>query len=401
MRDTKYVLIIGDGMADAPIAALGGRTPLAALTLPAFDALAGGTLGLARTVPPGVPPGSDTAILSIFGYDPRTYYTGRSVLEAAGVGVFLQEGEVSLRLNLCAQEGGVLLSHNGGGVAGAEAVALMEALVADERFSQIAKTLGLRVTISDTFRHIGVLRGGEDFRLTEPHNVLGERVDAHYPQGAYAEELTALMRASVACLDAHPVNAARRARGQLPVNLLWCWGPGRAAKLPSFPEKYGHAGAVVSAVPLVWGIAALAGLQTPKVTGATGELDTNYAGKAQAALAALRGGADFACVHVEAPDEMAHAGDLERKCEAIRRVERLVCQPILDALPGIDRDFRVLLMPDHPTLLHTRTHDASPVPYALYDSRAHGAPRKFSEETAAKGDEIPGTRLMDKLFERS
>ncbi len=398
----KYVLIIGDGMADAPLDALGGKTPLESLDLPAFNRLAGGEIGLVRTVPEGVPAGSDTAILNIFGYDPRAYYTGRSVLEAAGVGVLLNKGEVSFRMNLCAVEKGVMLSHNGGGVEGDEAETLMRDLIADGAFANVAQRLGLRVTISRSFRHIGVIRydGSEAFLLTEPHNILGQSWDDHLPKGALREELTALMTASHAFLDAHPVNRARRERGQMPANLLWPWGAGRAAALPSFEQKYGHAGAVVSAVPLVWGIAALAGLPAPKVEGATGDLDTNYEGKTDAVLESLKHGGDFAAIHIEAPDEMSHAGDLEKKLEAIRRIDRRVVSPLLDQLPAIDRDFRVLLLSDHPTLMTTRTHDASPVPYAIYDSRNPEAPVRFCERQAAKGEHLGnGDLLMPRLFQ--
>ncbi len=398
----KYILVIGDGMADAPLDALGGKTPLEWLDLPAFDCLAGSETGLVRTVPVGVPAGSDTAILNIFGYDPRTYYTGRSVLEAAGVGVLLKEGEVSFRMNLCAVENGVMLSHNGGSVEGDEAETLMNDLLADPAFAACAKKLHLSTTVSRTFRHIGVVRyaGGEDFLLKEPHNILGEQWMDYLPVGALCEEMTALMLASHAYLDKHPINQSRRERGLLPANLLWPWGPGRAAALPSFAEKYHHAGAVISAVPLVWGIAALAGLPTPKVEGANGELDTNYEGKVEAALASLKNGDDFAAIHVEAPDEMSHAGDLEKKLEAIRRLDRCVVAPLLEKLPTIDNDFRILLLSDHPTLMTTRTHDASPVPFAIYDSRTPGAPRKFSERQAAKGCYVEnGDLLMPRLFQ--
>lgn len=399
----KYVLVIGDGMADTKLAALGGKTPLEALELPNFDCLAGGEFGLAQTVPHGVPAGSDTAILNIFGYDPRRYYTGRSVLEAAGVGVLLQPGETSFRMNLCAVEDGVMLSHNGGGIEGDEAEALTRDLLRDPAFDEAARALGLRVTVSRTFRHIGVMNPPStgECLLKEPHNILGEKWERYLPQGSRAEELTALMLRSHAFLDAHPINAARRRAGQLPANLLWPWGAGRAVRLPSFVKKYRRQGAVISAVPLVWGIAALAGLSAPKVPGATGELDTNYEGKVDAALAALAQGADFAAVHVEAPDEMSHAGALDKKLEAIRRLDRRVIHRLLERLPAVDRDFRLLLLSDHPTLMTTRTHDGAPVPYAIFDSRRQGTPRKFSEAAAAHGTFLEnGDLLMPRLFEQ-
>lgn len=399
----KYVLMIGDGMADTTLPQLNGKTPLESLDLPHFNILAGSEHGTARTVPEGVPAGSDTAILNIFGYDPRTYFSGRSVLEAAGVGVLLKEGEVSFRMNLCAVEDGVMLSHNGGGVEGDEAEGLMQALVQDPGFKKAAEALSLHIHISRTFRHFGVIYAPSagEFILKEPHNILGEKWEGYLPAGALAQEMTALMLESHRFLDQHPINQARRARGKLPANLLWPWGAGRAIRLPSFREKYGHSGAVVSAVPLVRGIANLAGLPAPEVEGANGELDTNYAGKVNAALASLKSGDDFAVIHVEAPDEMTHAGDLEKKLEAIRRLDRLVIAPLLEELPKIDREFRILLLSDHPTLMTTRTHDGSPIPFAIYDSRKPGAPRKFSESSALSGPSLAnGDLLMPRLFEQ-
>lgn len=405
----KYVLVIGDGMSDDPVPELGGRTPLESLDLPHMDMLAGSEVGLCRTVPEGVAPGSDTAILNIFGYDPRTCYTGRSVLEAAGVGVTLKSGEVSLRVNLCAVEeiGGELVihSHNGGGIEGDEAETLMNDLLADPRFRPAAEAAGLTVYVSRTFRHIGVLAGPvpEDavFQTTEPHNVLEQPVARWYPTGYMKEELARLMRTSYDVLKDHPINRARMARGQLPANMIWPWGAGRAMALPNFREKYGHGGAVISAVPLVWGIAELAGLPHPTVEGATGDLDTNYEGKVDAALAVLAAGDDFVAVHVEAPDEMTHAGSLEKKLEAIRRLDQRIVAPLLERLPALG-DFRVLMLSDHKTLLSTRTHDGKPVPFALYDSRRPGKPSRLDESAAAASGVWVGEGhdLMSRLFEQ-
>jgi 2,3-bisphosphoglycerate-independent phosphoglycerate mutase len=404
----KYLMVIGDGMADKPLDAIQHKTPLGYLDLPAMARLAGSETGTALTVPAGVTPGSDTAILNIFGYDPRKCYTGRSVLEAAGVGVLLNEGEVSLRVNLCAMEetagGLVIRSHNGGSVEGDEAQKLMRDLTAHPDFKAIADSIGLHIIVSRSFRHIGILHGpvpdGAFFSLTEPHNVLDQNMSGFWPKGYLSNEIEALMRASFKILDSHPVNILRRRRGLKPANMIWPWGPGRAITLPSFREKYGHYGPVVSAVPLVWGIAALAGLKTPKVEGATGDLDTNYEGKVDAVLSALQGGADFAVLHVEAPDEMSHAGDLQKKLEAIRRLDRRVIAPLLNKLPALG-DFRLLMLSDHLTLLSTRGHDGSPVPWALYDSRRPGGPGKLNEETAARGLYLKeGTQIMAHLFEQ-
>jgi 2,3-bisphosphoglycerate-independent phosphoglycerate mutase len=398
----KYVLVIGDGMADAPVEELGGKTPLEALDLPHFNILAGSEKGIARTVPVGMPAGSDTAILSIFGYDPQVYYTGRSVLEAAGVGIVLEKDDVSFRLNLCTVKDGLLLSHSGGGVEGSEAETLMLALLADPRFMQCADGLGLKVTVSRSFRHIGVLRVSGDavFYLTEPHNVLMQPVAEHMPKGALSENLAEIMRLSYLVLDVHPVNALRRARGDLPANMLWFWGAGRAVILPTFADRFGHSGVVISAVPLVWGIAALAGLPAPKVPGANGGLDTDYEGKVNAVLDALKSSSDFAALHIEAPDEMSHAGNLCSKCEALSRLDERVIAPLLNGLELLGGDFRILFLSDHYTLLTTRTHDGTPVPWALYDSRFPGQPCKFCEQSALSGKVIEnGCLLMPMLFE--
>ena len=408
----KYVLVIGDGIADEPVKALGGKTPLETVECPYMNQLAGGRLGTCQTVPAGVLPGSDTAILSIFGYDPRTCYTGRSALEAAGMGVMLNPGETSLRVNLCAIEGETfetarILSHNGGSIEGEEAVELMQDLIHDPRFVSLAAPIGFSIHVTPTFRHTGVIDAAHEpdrsgMRFTEPHNILGQPLEGHMPAGVMGEELTALMRVSYEVLRDHPVNRARIEQGKLPANCIWPWGPGSAMSLASFDSLYHKKGSAISAVPLVWGIAGLCGVDTPRVEGANAELDTNYEGKVEAVLEALRGGADFACVHVEAPDECAHGGDVEGKCEAIRRLDARVVGPLLDRLGEIDPEYRILILSDHPTLLNTRGHDGNPVPFAIYDSRNPGMPVKFDEKHArATGDHLAeGPMLLRALFEQ-
>ena len=395
----KYFLVIGDGMADEPIGALQNKTPLEYLPLAQFDRVSH-VLGKAQTVPAGVAPGSDTAILNIFGYDPRTYYTGRSSLEAAGMGVFLHPGEVSLRVNLCAVEDGVILSHNGGNIEGEEAVTLMETLTADPRFAEKAEKLTLRIHITPTFRHIGVFRCEDEqaaFTLTPPHDVLGDPIEKHLPRGTLSKELTELMLISRQVLDEHPVNRKRRSEGKLPANMIWPWAEARAACLPSFTEKYGKTGAVISAVPLLHGIAGLAGLEVTLVEGANGDLDTNYEGKVAAAVEQLKTH-DFVCVHVEAPDEMSHAGSMEKKLKAIEYLNDRVVGPLLDRTEG---DFRLLLLSDHPTLLSTRTHDGHAVPFGIYDSRQAEKQVKFCEKTCDQGNFVDnGDKLMPLLFEQ-
>ncbi len=427
----KYILVIGDGMADTFLPQLAGKTPLEALALPAFDRVAGCHAGRVLTVPHGMPAGSDTAILSIFGYAPQTYYTGRSVLEAAGLGVELPQGSLSFRVNLCAvsenEDGATIIhSHNGGNIHGAEARGLMNDLIADPAFKALMDEAGLAITVTDSFRHIGVMRSEakdiESVRLTEPHNVLEQNIVPHLPHmerdtddaaaKRMCDDIRALMLKSYTILKDHPINQRRMAEGKLPANMIWPWGAATAVSLPSFEGKYGHGGTVISAVPLVWGIANMAGLKTPKIPGANGDLDTNYEGKADAAVEALlHGGETFAAVHVEAPDEMAHAGNLAAKLEAIQNVENRVVARILTKLDRSGEAYRLLLLSDHPTFLTTRTHDGSPVPYAIYDSRTvkaardAGKPaptRKFCErELDCEPVLMDGTELMKLLFEQA
>ena len=311
-----------------------------------------------------------------------------------------------MRVNLCAVEeidGKLIIhSHNGGNIEGDEAETLMSDLLADPRFQPAKEAAKLHVHVSRTFRHIGVFADVDEsavFQTTEPHNVLEQDVALHYPTGAMKDEITALMKASYEVLKDHPINQARIAAGKLPANMIWPWGAGRAMLLDNFVEKYGRTGTVISAVPLVWGIAELAGLKHPEVPGANGDLDTNYQGKVDAAIAALKNGDDFAAIHVEAPDEMTHAGKLPEKLEAIRRLDQQVIKPLLEKLPELG-DFRILLLSDHKTLMSTRTHDGKPVPYAIYDSRKPGVASRLDEETAAKGEWLPeGRFIMGRLLE--
>ncbi len=425
----KYVIVIGDGMADTHLPQLNNKTPMEALALNSFDRCAGCYCGRALTVPRGLPAGSDTAILSIFGYSPKTYYTGRSVLEAAGMGVNVPQGSISFRVNLCAvlpdEEGQLVIhSHNGGNIHGMEATTLMNDLIRDERFFLLMRESGLSITVTDTFRHIGVMKSDAvdlaAVKLTEPHNVLMQKIKPHLPHmerdtgdeavKKMGEDIRQMMLLSYDILKDHPINQKRQAEGKLPANMIWPWGAATAMELPNFKEKYGHYGSVISAVPLVHGIARLAGLKAPKVEGANGDLDTNYEGKVRCALDALANGDDFAVVHVEAPDEMAHAGDLGRKLEAIQNVEYRVVMPLLNQLMGRGEDFRLLLLSDHPTFLTTRTHSGHPVPWAIFDSRVvrkaldegkEPPIRKFCEDNMLMEPVLmEGTDLIRVLFEQ-
>ncbi len=411
----KYVVIIGDGMADNAVPSLGGKTPLEYAKIPVMDALAAaGELGAVRTVPQGVCPGSDTAILNIFGYDPRRYYSGRSPLEAAGCGVQLAAGDVSYRCNMVALEDGdmpyadrKILSHSGGSIEGVAAGTLMRDLLADPRFQALAQANQMTFHVNPSFRHIAVQKGVDIDGLVAapPHDHLGERIGTYLPDGcAAAAGLAQMMELSHEILDAHPINRQRRAEGKLPANGIWFWAEGTAIALPSFVEKYHKAGVVISAVPLVQGIGVLAGFRVVQVDGATGELDTNYEGKADAAVQSLLQGADLAVVHVEAPDECTHNGDTPGKIQAIEWLDSRCIARLKAGLEQAGEAYRLLILSDHKTLTDTRGHDGDPVPYILFDSREDGSRQGgtggYSEAEAAQGPFLPeGDSLMGRLLQ--
>ena len=402
----KYMLIVGDGMADERIEALGRKTPLECVNGQHMARVAGGELGRVRTCPTGMPPGSDVAFLSLLGHNPKACYRGRSPLEAAGEEISLAEDEVSFRMNLAtisgSYEGGVMASYNGDGIDGEDARAIASDLVKAPEFAGLMDKAKMRITVTPTFRHIAVVKADDEpFELTPPHDIAGRVIDAYQPKGQKAALLTALQETAHRVLEDHPVNRRRKAEGKLPANAVWFWGAGRATVLQSFEEQFGKKGTAVSAVPLVRGIAWLSGLRAPRVPGATGALDTNYAGKVEAALKALLDeGDDFALLHLEAPDDLSHLGDTAGKVESIRRLDERMVKPVLAALEASGEDFRILLMPDHYTLLSTQTHDGRPVPYALYDSRCPGMPRPFCEAACADRPVLEsGVDLLKKLFE--
>ena len=402
----KYMLIVGDGMADEKNEALGNKTPLEYTACENLARVAGGEIGRVRTCPEGMPPGSDVAFLSLLGHDPKKCYRGRSPLEAAGEGVALAEDEVSFRMNLATitgdYAGGVMTSYNGDGIDGQDAYDIADSLVKNSEFAALMEKAQMRITVTPTFRHIAVVKAtDEPFTLTPPHDIAGQVIDAYQPKGQKAELLRALQETARRVLEDHPVNARRKAEGKLPANAVWFWGAGRATVLESFFGQFGKTGTAVSAVPLVRGIAWLSGLKAPRIPGATGALDTNYQGKVEAALKALlEDGDDFALLHLEAPDDLSHAGDRDGKVESIRRLDERMVKPVMAALAASGEDFRILLMPDHYTLLRTQTHDGTPVPYAIYDSRRPGAPRVFCEDACAEKPVLAsGVALLKKLFE--
>lgn len=407
----KYILIIGDGMADNPVPELNGKTPLEAAEKPHIDALcAQSLLGSVRTVPPGQIPGSDTAILSIFGCDPNRYFTGRSPLEAAGCGVKVLPGDVSYRCNMVALEDAPekpfgekkILSHNAGSINGQDSIDVITWLCAQPEFKAAMGPLKLRVDPAPSFRHIAVQAGGDTkgMKATPPHDILGQSIGRYAMEGNdNARALWKLMELANRLLEHIPYNEKRRAEGLLPANGIWFWAEGTSVALPSFGEKYHKTGSVISAVPLVHGIGALSGLKPVTVEGATGETETNYEGKVQAAVDCLKDGDDFVCIHIEAPDEATHNGNLDEKLLSIGYLDRRVLAPLEEKLAGTPH--RILLLSDHKTLMSTRTHDGDPVPFLIYDStRPRSTMLSYTEKDGEKGPYVEaGTELMDMLFE--
>jgi len=365
----KYVVLIGDGMADHGLAELGGLTPLEKAFTPNMDRLAReGLRGMVRTVPEGRHPGSDVANLSIMGYDPARYYTGRAPLEAASIGVELADTDVAYRCNLVTlsfdkeKSRAYMDDYSAGHISTAEAGELIKAVDARRSSPEVRFYPGV------SYRHLMVWAGGKDgAECTPPHDILGKEISDYLPLGDGAEFLRELMLSSVGTLEAHEVNKARAREGKKPANSIWLWGQGRKPALPSFREKFGLDGALVSAVDLTKGLGKYLGLEILNVPGATGYLDTNYAGKAEYALKALER-LDFVYIHVEAPDEASHAGDLKAKMKAIEDFDALVVGGVLRGMKAF-QDYAILLLPDHPTPVGLRTHTGEPVPFAIYSSR--------------------------------
>jgi len=397
----KYIVLLGDGMADEPLAELDGKTPLEHARTPNMDALArGGQLGLVETVPKGFHPGSDVANLSVFGYDPASCYSGRSPLEAASMGVELDPEDVAFRLNLVH-----LVAHYGKLYMGDFSAGHISTPEARELIAALQQEIGgdeFHFYPGVSYRHLMIWRGGKDrLKFTPPHDITHQPVEGHLPVGEGAEKLMQLMNDSQMLLHNHPVNARRKREGHLTANSIWLWGHGRAPKMPTFQEQFGISGAVISAVDLIKGIGIYAGLDVINVPGATGYIDTNYRGKAEAALEALRT-RDFVYLHVEAPDEAAHAGNLDDKIRAIECFDELVVGTVQAGLPSLG-DYRVLLLPDHPTPVRKMTHTPGPVPYVLYGSGDEFPPSggaAYSEKEAAATGIIvdPGFQLMRRLI---
>lgn len=396
----KYIVVLGDGMADEPIAELGGRTPMEAANTPVMDELASkGTLGMVQNVPQGMAPGSDVANLSVLGYDPAKNYSGRSPLEALSVGVNMEEGDVIFRSNIVtlteeeAYPRKTILDHSSGEISTADADVLMDAI--RERFNNET----FQFYTGTSYRHILVWKNGRVPRLEPPHDHLGSVIGPYLPQ---EEVLRAMMEESFSILNDHPLNRERSAAGKNKANSLWFWGAGTKPKVQNFQEKTGLKGAMISAVDLLKGIAVGAGMKVCQVAGTTGSIDTNFEGKAQAALdALLKDGCDFAYIHVEAPDEMGHQGKIAEKVKSIEYLDSRLIALVKRGMEEAGEDFRMLILPDHPTPIRIRTHTGDPVPYLLYDSTRQLKKReRFTEANAraAHNFEPNGHRLIDRLI---
>jgi 2,3-bisphosphoglycerate-independent phosphoglycerate mutase len=392
----RYAVLIGDGMADYPLKELGGRTPLEVAGTPNMDEIARqGHLGSVRNIPPGMPPGSDVAVLSIMGYDPRRYYTGRGPLEAAKLGVEISPQEVAFRCNLVTVDDGRLIDYSSGHISSAEAAELIGFLQRE------LGTESVRFHPGVSYRHICVIK---DLALmhvgcTPPHDVIGQPIEKNTPACREAEPLRDLMARSHRLLDDHEVNRARARRGEKPANMIWLWGQGGTPQIPSFRERFGVGGGVISAVDLVKGVAGLIGLDIIEVPGATGYYDTDYAAKGSYAVKCLEQ-QDFVLVHVEAPDEAGHNADLDEKIKAIESFDQHVVGPVMRKYGG-QPGFRALVLPDHPTPIHLRTHTGEPVPFAWCGpGLSRGRASAFCEREAAVSDLSieHGYQLMERFI---
>ncbi|MGB4196178.1 MAG: cofactor-independent phosphoglycerate mutase [Methanoculleus sp.] len=366
----KYIVILGDGMADEPLAELGGRTPLEYAETPNMDRIAReGRCGMLRTVPEGFEPGSDIANLSVLGYDPRVSYTGRGPLEAASMGIELGEGEMAYRCNLVTVRDGLMVDFNAGHISSAEGAALLRDLD--------AVLGGVRVYPGISYRNLLVLPEGRGSLTTPPHDIVGRPIQEYLPRGDDAAALLECMERSCEVFADHPVNRRRVLEGKIPATGIWPWSGGKRPSLEPFREKYGLAGGVISGVDLLRGIARLAGMEVIRVPGATGFIDTDYKAKARYAVDALDR-LDFVYMHVEAPDEAGHMGSVEEKVRAIERLDEAI-GIILERPETV-----VAVLPDHPTPIRCRTHTADPVPFAVLGKGKDGV-KGFSEREARKG----------------
>jgi 2,3-bisphosphoglycerate-independent phosphoglycerate mutase len=395
----KVIILLGDGMSDIAYSELGNKTPLQYATTPHMDYMAQhGRVGLAHTVPDGLPPGSDVANLSVFGYDPRSCYTGRSPLEAISMGVSLGPDDVAFRMNLVTlkpQGSSIYMQDfSAGHISSAEAAELVKTLQQELGNSEIEFHAGVG------YRHLMVWRGGRDgMRSTPPHDITGKSILDHLPSGDGAATLNNIMNHAQMALYDHPVNVQRKKEGLLPANSIWLWGHGKTPRIETYREKFGLSGAVISAVDLIKGIGICAGLDVINVEGATGYIDTNYLGKGQAALAALENH-DFVYVHVEAPDEASHAGNMQHKLKAIEDFDSQVVGTVLEGMKKYG-DYAILCMPDHPTPVKLMTHTSDPVPFVIYrngSGESNGAVSYDEVQAKATGVLQEGHTLLPSLL---
>lgn len=399
----KYIIVLGDGMADEPIESLGGKTPLAYAKTAAMDALSKkGEIGLVHTIPDGMKPGSDTANLSVLGYDPKIFYSGRSPLEALSIGVPMKETDVALRCNIVTISDGdepfeekTIIDHSSGEISTEDCAVLL---------NEVRRELEndtFRFYVGTSYRHCLIWDRGEVIDLVQPHDVLGQKIGPNLPKEA---NLRRMMERSYEILKDHPINIERKKQGLNPANCCWFWGAGTKPMVGNFQEKTRKKGAMISAVDLLKGIAVGAGMTVINVPGANGGLNTNYTGKKDAAVKALtEDGFDFVYIHVEAPDEMGHQGSVEKKVRAIENIDELIVGPLVKELKEKGQDFRVLILPDHPTPIRLRTHTADAVPYLLYDSTKDGNHTWDYNEAEAKksGNYVEkGHEIIHLLFER-
>ena len=399
----KYVVILGDGMADEPIAELGNKTPLEYATTPVMDQLSKKSeLGLVHTIPEGMKPGSDTANLAVMGYNPRKYYTGRSPLEALSIGVDMKETDIAIRCNIVTvsdddlpYEEKTMIDHSSSEISTEDAAVLLEA-VRKELETDVYKYY-----LGTSYRHLTIWDKGEVVDLAQPHDILGRVIGEYLPQ---QEALREMQKKSYDILNNHPINVERAKKGLNKANSVWFWGAGTRPSLDSFEEKTGKKGAMISAVDLLKGIAVGAKMKNIEVEGANATLHTNYEGKAKAAVKALtEEGYDFVYVHVEAPDEMGHQGSVERKLQAIQFLDEKVIKVVYEGMKQSGEDFRMLITPDHPTPISIRTHSSDPVPYMIYDStqEQNNSWNYNEKEAKASGQFIEeGYTLMEHFLQK-
>ncbi|MBI3088371.1 MAG: cofactor-independent phosphoglycerate mutase [Candidatus Omnitrophica bacterium] len=401
----KYVVVLPDGVSDVPLKELGGKTPLEAAKHPNMDWIAReGITGWARTIPPGFAPGSDVGCMSVFGYDPRRYHTGRAPLEAAAQGIVLTDSQVAFRCNTLTVEHGVMIDHSADHIKTEDSAQLMKTV------SERLGGNGVQFHAGVSYRHLAIVSSDEcrvtseelaKIECTPPHDILGKPIDGYLPKGPGSDVLRRVMQESVAILEAHPVNRRRAAGGQHAATMLWFWGQGTATALPAFQQVYGKRGACISAVDIVRGIGRLAGLEILQVPGITGYFDTNYTGKAAYALKALDDGFDFVLVHVESTDEAGHMGDAKKKVQAIEDVDRLVAGALLEGLTRRGEPFGIMVVPDHPTDTTRRTHIPEPVPFAVYATNGAKDAVAAYTESAVKGSSLrfeEGHQLMSRFL---